>query len=687
MGVPGLYYALIKAGLLSKENGGIVNINEDRDFLLNVQRILGGNVQVLCIDVPGLMHKAAEHTFAYGSYQNLVPTTTPTTSNAASRIAIKMLEYIKAYVARYYPEFLYVAIDGVVNMAKMEQQRKRRYVQGSKDLAATNQFDSNCLTPGTPMMNEIGSFLTVYMNREYKEGRLPQFRIDPATAAGEGEHKMIDYLRFNPGRSVLISDDADVGLIALSLDKPCLLKREVNSYHINVTALKYVLEQEYHIDVFNFICCVSMIGNDFVPHHDACLIDGRKTQSFTGKDVIIDALLEVLPDKPSMYPMTLDSIETLRQVLEFINTHYSEWDLLMEYKNQIMERNRKLYNETDPAKFSDMWYYYEYDYLGETRPDPAKIDQVRGDMCLSFICGLLWTGCYYIGVPFSTIWSYGFRAPPLWVHLEEYCNMLIDYAPQPDLEVLSSITESSDMYCPSVVHRVLVTPVTSWAHEIYGTLSPEEFNWIMPELLKYPDDANYYFPDEYLVSVRDVASQEHNTKIYANGMRGGYYMLPSAGYAIGGEKVIIPNIPLEWVLEVLDLYLEKSKKKKNRLPVTNAIYRWSSALMMQSFSVYYRDCPKVREVTYGGRSSVVSTTIIPNTQQPTNREVDRPIEQFPEVKPEVVPAVEEEKVREKSKESGVKDYTVGEMLGNIIAMSVDKNEMFKVGGRMSIMKS
>jgi len=74
-----------------------------------------------------------------------------------------------------------MAIDGVAPRAKMNQQRSRRFrsardtKESIKALLAkgkkppSNQFDSNCITPGTQFMARLSEHIKFYIRKKIKE--------------------------------------------------------------------------------------------------------------------------------------------------------------------------------------------------------------------------------------------------------------------------------------------------------------------------------------------------------------------------------------------------------------------------------------------------------------------------------------------------------------------------------------
>ncbi|KAL1897569.1 Ras GTPase activating protein ira2 [Ceratocystis pirilliformis] len=152
---------------------------------------------------------------------------------------------------------LMIAVDGVAPRAKMNQQRSRRFRanQEAKEKAleqaellksvqketgsipSTEQevvrkaFDSNSITPGTPFMDILASSLRYWcaykLNTDEGWANL-KIIISDATVPGEGEHKIMDFIRsqrtspnHDPNtRHVMYGLDADLIMLGLATHEP-----------------------------------------------------------------------------------------------------------------------------------------------------------------------------------------------------------------------------------------------------------------------------------------------------------------------------------------------------------------------------------------------------------------------------------------------------------------------------------
>ncbi|KAJ1987934.1 exonuclease II Exo2 [Coemansia spiralis] len=174
----------------------------------------------------------------------------------------------------YYIEFLFnkirpqkvffLGIDGVAPRAKMNEQRARRFrtakeleEQRAKELRqrrangeiirkeeeeeySSDVFDPTCITPGTEFMDRLTEALRYYINKRVSQDadwRKPRIILSAPNVPGEGEHKIMDYIRFSraqPGyspntRHCLYGLDADLIMLGLLSHEPhfSLLREEV----------------------------------------------------------------------------------------------------------------------------------------------------------------------------------------------------------------------------------------------------------------------------------------------------------------------------------------------------------------------------------------------------------------------------------------------------------------------------
>lgn len=131
---------------------------------------------------------------------------------------------IDSIVVRVGPKrTLIVAVDGVCPLAKLMQQRQRRYKarllprkpsrsNNGSELSA-EMFDSNCITPGTDFMCRLDSYLERFLTTKYRETLTVIYSSH--LVPGEGEHKILDIVRARFMRNTIVVHGVDGDLILL----------------------------------------------------------------------------------------------------------------------------------------------------------------------------------------------------------------------------------------------------------------------------------------------------------------------------------------------------------------------------------------------------------------------------------------------------------------------------------------
>ena len=173
-------------------------------------------------------------------------------------------------------DLIYIAIDGPAPRTKMEQQRQRRL----KSSQEKKVWDTNQITPGTPFMNN----LSTYLNKRCKELNV-NWILSDSNEPGEGEHKIMHYMDQLSEDSINIVYGLDADLIMLSMIRKnkVYLLRERTEYNIenlesnyifcNIQLLKKSLLSSIKKDSFkisnqnilyDYLLLCFFIGNDFI---------------------------------------------------------------------------------------------------------------------------------------------------------------------------------------------------------------------------------------------------------------------------------------------------------------------------------------------------------------------------------------------------------------------------------------
>ena len=223
---------------------------------------------------------------------------------------------------------LYIAVDGVAPMAKIKQQRLRRFrsaVQAQEEAEIKAQalghayvqeprWDTTAITPGTQFMKALSAGLRAYAKAN------PNVVVSPADEPGEGEQKIMEYIRANkPQTAVIYGLDAD--LIVLSLwanatqgTQLALFREEmefsggVKTNAIGEEQFLYLLTNKLSDTLYDkygrpgqprpdflrdFVGLMNLLGNDFVPHGMALKI----------KESGVETLLRLMSALPTTQPL------------------------------------------------------------------------------------------------------------------------------------------------------------------------------------------------------------------------------------------------------------------------------------------------------------------------------------------------------------------------------------------------
>ena len=255
----------------------------------------GISVDNLMIDMNGIFHTSAQKVYEYGNYKT-PPRLLHTRKIKPNLIhlQLKMFQDVCNTIDTIFNivtpnKRLILCVDGPAPISKQNQQRQRRYRSAIED-TGKSLFDSNNITPGTKFMDYLTKYIDWYIRSQiHTDKRWENIEIifSNEKAPGEGEHKIINYIRFygNKNESYCIHGlDADLIMLALGthLPKFYILREDLydvtnDFFCIDIgkvhDKLSSILKWEHDTVKFNPICSINdfifmcfMVGNDFLPH-------------------------------------------------------------------------------------------------------------------------------------------------------------------------------------------------------------------------------------------------------------------------------------------------------------------------------------------------------------------------------------------------------------------------------------
>ncbi len=237
----------------------------------------------------------------------------PTIADNYKPISTLVCKKIQEYIDAVRPSnTVYIAFDGVAPLAKMNQQKTRRYrsvFMEKHGIVSKAAFNSCLITPGTDFMEYLSEYTTTHFKKNAR------IIVSAANKPGEGEHKLFQHIRDNKEahkgqNTVIYGLDADLLMLAIFHHEytNLFVYREApefakslnadlengEAYMLDITALcesvcsemgcRY--NNETRVYDYAFLCF--MLGNDFLPHLPALNI--RTNGIFTLLDAYKDTL-------------------------------------------------------------------------------------------------------------------------------------------------------------------------------------------------------------------------------------------------------------------------------------------------------------------------------------------------------------------------------------------------------------
>lgn len=509
MGVPGFFLWLWKN---YKAN----------NFVLNQSAIDTINIEYFLLDMNCMIHPICFETLKTIESDKSVKINMDKIEN---KMINNVIEYLEKMINIVKPKkCIYIAIDGVAPVAKMKQQRLRRF----KSINDKKVFDSirykhkkeipffwnnSAITPGTPFMKKITDKIKIWATNYATENKV-QIIFSPANVPGEGEHKLLQYMKENINSSYVVYGlDADLIFLMLATKlNNIYLMREANNLDykeskdkinfVSIDIMKTCIINSINkiqnnekkindnriIDDFIFICY--LMGNDFLPHIP-CLdiynnaidtlletyveeVTMNETYIIENNNINKDVFLKFLSKLATLEEQTLIESYSKKKKKMYCQ-HTDPFDIEMFKIDNLqfkIEDNIRI-GEGSMTEWRERFYYYNY----QVKDD---INEFVNKMVQEYIIGLNWVTQYYFDKCPSWEWFYPYDHSPF----------------------LNDIVTSSRIwiYNDSLNHFDIKQPLT--AFEQLLIVLPKETSYLLPkELRKIMTNTNssvcHLYPDEF----------------------------------------------------------------------------------------------------------------------------------------------------------------------------------------------
>ena len=355
MGVPGFFLWFLKK-------------YKNKKFILNKEHVINNEIDFdsLLIDTNCLLHPQCFKVLA----ENSKATDMEDLERKMLNGCIEYLKYIIEYVDP--KKEIYIAIDGVAPVAKIKQQRQRRFksindrnlfdnIKRKHDKEITTFWNNSAITPGTEFMKKITKRIIKFCKESKYKCKI---FFSTANTPSEGEHKLLQHIKDsnNDYKYVIYGLDADLIFLALASNKDNIHllreaqeigndKEKTNMNELNFVSIDVLkecvmeelndilydefvernLDKESIMRDFIFICY--FLGNDFLPHIPSIDIKCYDKKCVNGLDLLLQGYANTF-DNLEEYLISIDenrniSFNTtfLQMFLEYLSSFEDDFFL------------------------------------------------------------------------------------------------------------------------------------------------------------------------------------------------------------------------------------------------------------------------------------------------------------------------------------------------------------------------
>ncbi len=461
MGVPGFFSWLLK------------NYNTNNLILEKLQ----SRPDILYIDSNCLFHPQCFKVLENMSNEK---DTTIIENNMMNRI-IKYIDYLILYVNPL--KLVYVSVDGVAPMAKINQQRKRRFrsiddlhmkndIKRKYNIPVNNEWSNIVITPGTEFMEILHKKLIDHFQKNQKVNIIYSSYHTP----GEGEHKILQYIKKINNLSnthVIYGLDADLFFLSMASQMNNIyLLRESSQFSIQKVegddtideSLSYVSidnvkecydeqiktilirKNDSDLNITNikhnfcndFIFLCYLLGNDFLPHLPS--VDIKKY----GLDILLDCYTDLyLKYKKLIINIRKDDVdidddmffELINMIGKLEKKYFTQ--IVPEFKEKLKYRKC----QTNDKYMKELWEidnmkniiindniklgnggenYWKHRYYEHYFHTNEYQHNFVNEMCYCYLEGLKWVTNYYFKKCIDWRWQYYYSHAPFVSDIANY---------------------------------------------------------------------------------------------------------------------------------------------------------------------------------------------------------------------------------------------------------------------------
>jgi len=427
-----------------------------------------------------------------------------------------VIEYIEKIINLVNPkELVYLAVDGVAPMAKMKHQRIRRYKtikenEIKENIArkhhetvqlARKSWNNSAITPGTLFMRKLTKAIIRHIKS--KETNI-KYIFSSCNTPGEGEHKILQYIKENNNNKNRIIYGLDADLIYLALasmkDNIYLLREKShfndNSNHefnlVNIDIMKKCICKELNYDyifvqqaIYDYIFLGFLLGNDFIPSLPSVNLLNI-TKSLNGLEILMfyySRIYEEIKESLVTYKnnkVTINKVfllELFKNLTDCEEEYFKKSSYKKKYMNcqsnkpydiEIFRLENLIFKIPDPIELGKI-------DLNESKKRYYEYFKINDNVYFEYFKTLEWISYYY------------FDKCCDWLHIYPYDNSpfvsdIYNYLQNNNLTYCFPVSNNNYKSIKPIEQLLIVLPVQS------GYLLPIQYKQLMENKLKdlYP---------------------------------------------------------------------------------------------------------------------------------------------------------------------------------------------------------